>query len=164
MTAVCKICKKTVTSLLVGMDRQKLEEDMAITLLNHMGQDHKPYMASLVELTKVFSGFIVMNRFTIADEGMEDEKENMRDKLAERVMQDSPEEEDFEDEDQDEPEELKREREEVEQRENELNSSIVDESRKRGEPANATSGEVRRRKKVDSVDNKDIESQVEKPV
>lgn len=151
MTAVCKICKETVQSLLVGMDRQKLEEDMAMILLNHMGQKHQSYMKGLVELSRIFSGFIVMNRFTIADEGMEDEKENMRDRLAERVMQDSPEEEDFEDEDESETDK---------QKEKESREIVegVEEARRRGQPE-----EVRRRKRdkdkieeVEEVENQPI--------
>jgi len=142
-TAVCKICKETIQSLLVGMDRQKLAEDMGLIMLQHMAQQHKSYMIGLSNLTRLFSGFIVMNRFTIANQDMEDEKEEMRDKLAERVMQDAPDDnEEFEDEDQNEPEELKRDREEAEEKANELNSSIIDETRKRGEP-----GEIKRRRK-----------------
>src|SRR5882724_1601680 len=147
MTAVCKICKETVQSLLVGLDRQKLEEEMAIVLLNHMGQKHQPYMKNLVELTRIFSGFIVMNRFTIADEGMEDEKENMRDKLAERVMQDTPGEEDFEDEDQGDIENAS-----ISTANQERAKESIEEARKRGEPQ-----EVRRRrqKEVGTQENKE---------
>lgn len=155
MQAVCKICKETVTSPLVGLDRQKLEEDMAITLLNHMTLKHKPYMNGLGELSRLFNGFIVMNRFTIADEGMEDEKENMREKLAERVMQDSPEEEDFEEGDEDEPEENKKEREQEEERQNEINSG-VEEARRRGQPE-----EVRRRKKTQETEETEEIKKVE---
>lgn len=158
MTAVCKICKETVTSLLVGMDRQKLEEDMAIVLLNHMGQKHQPYMKNLVELARVFSGFIVMNRFTIADEGMEDEKENMRDKLAERVMQDSPEYEDFEDEDQDGLDEEESKNDEQEEKQTREANESIEEARRRGQPE-----EVRRRKKTQETQEteeiKEVESQ-----
>lgn len=100
MTGICKICKQTVVSPVVGVDMNEVSLAFGAAMLDHMGKVHMDYMRELTVLTRVFSGFIVMNRFTIADEKMEEEKEHMRDEITTRVMEDAPYEDDDEDDDE----------------------------------------------------------------
>jgi len=137
MTAICKICKQEIQSMIVGDDKQKTEEAMAICILNHMGQQHIDYMSKLVGLNKMFSGFIVMNRFAIANEEMEEEKETMREELLNRLYQDAPYSDDDENEDEDDDDD----EDEIEETKSEISQS-VESNRKRGEPQ-----EIKRRKK-----------------
>src|SRR5277367_5527495 len=109
MNATCKICQQIITSPLVGDDWEKNSTAIGELILNHMAIHHKPYMENLLEINRLFNGFILMNRFSFDNEKMVEEVEQIRDKLCDRVMEDAPEmdnNEDEEDEDEQDKQEL----------------------------------------------------------
>lgn len=92
MIAKCKICNVELVNNIVGQDDQTKSIEIGKMMLAHMLQIHTRYMKQLAQDSRIFSGFVVMNRFIVDDPGVEEEKEVMRDKLADIVMEDSPEE------------------------------------------------------------------------
>src|SRR6185369_5118768 len=89
MTATCKICKQEIVCGIVG-DEQKKAFELGQQLLDHMGKYHVKYMKQLAQDTRIFSGFIVMNRFEIDDDAINAQSEAMRERLIELVREDGP--------------------------------------------------------------------------
>jgi hypothetical protein len=85
--------ERIVTTNIVSANPQEVMTGLGAAMLEHMGKYHYSYMQEIVEYSRVFNGFLVMNKFELDREEMIKDVEYMRDKLCDRVMEFSPEEE-----------------------------------------------------------------------
>lgn len=102
MKAICRMCvadapEAEVYSQLVCKNQTEKQTALGAAMLDHMGKYHFAYMSGdVVGLARLFNGFLVMNQFDLEDEKMIEDVENMRDLLADKVMEYSDEVEDEE--------------------------------------------------------------------
>ncbi len=89
MTAKCKMCSREITCPIVGSEQEK-SFALGQLLLEHFQKYHSKYLKQLSQDAKIFSGFVLMNRFIIDDKRTIDDVEDMREKLAEIIMEDGP--------------------------------------------------------------------------
>ncbi len=90
MIAKCKLCKTELSCKIVGLSNEDKAVEIGRGMIAHFQKYHESYLKELVKLQAVFSGFLVMNRFTLDDEGVIEQTEDMRDKLCDAVMEDAP--------------------------------------------------------------------------
>jgi hypothetical protein len=100
MTAKCRICNSILLLVDIIGDERSKSIALGQAMLEHFQTGHPKFIKQLVVESRLFNGFIIMNRFIIDDTKVEDEKENMRDLLADKIMEDAPEMDDIEDDDQ----------------------------------------------------------------
>jgi hypothetical protein len=106
MTAKCRICNNTLSLVDIIGDERAKSLALGQAMLEHFHNNHVKYVKQLIIDSRLFNGFIIMNRFIIDDPKVEDEKENMRDLLADKIMEDAPEMDDDIEEDDDNNEDI----------------------------------------------------------
>lgn len=97
LTAKCRLCGDELTSPLIVTDIHKKAVAIGKLTVEHMERRHKEEMIEVVLLNRQFNGFVVMNSFIMGDAEVSNIMEETRDRLAEKIMQFSPEEEEDED-------------------------------------------------------------------
>lgn len=96
LSAKCRLCGDTLTSPLIITDSNMKAVAIGKLTVEHMQARHKEEMIEVVMLNRQFNGFVVMNCFEMGDEEVRKIMEETRDRLAEKVMQFSPEDDDDE--------------------------------------------------------------------
>jgi hypothetical protein len=91
MTAKCRICNNILSLVDIIGDERTKSIALGQAMLEHFHNNHVKFIKQLIVDSRLFNGFIIMNRFIIDDSKVEEEKENMRDMLADKIMEDAPE-------------------------------------------------------------------------
>lgn len=90
MEARCKMCDRTIRTMLVGGSEQQMAQALGIEMMAHANKYHKDFLQKLAGLSNLFNGLMLMIKYDISDPGTLMEMESMRDRLCERVMEGAP--------------------------------------------------------------------------
>lgn len=106
-TLTCRKCKVELTCNVIG-DEQKVSEALGEMMLKHTQMVHGEFLKNIVKLSRIFNGFLVSNQFEVdlAPDSifLIKQIEDMRDQLADKIMEFSEEEEEIKEDDEEEEE------------------------------------------------------------